>query len=202
MHSLHTTLRSSLTPPALFSSTLHTLTTLLLPSALRHIDFPTCNVTTPTGAPFPGLSLPPILVVTVLRAGDAFLPAVRSLLPSASIGQLLIQRDESSSTKAASLLYAKLPRQPIAQFAKVLLLDPMLASGNSLVLAIEALVARGVKLHSLVVVVVIASEEGIARVLTRFPHISLVVQWVDDGLNDDKYIVPGLGDAGDRYFAT
>ena len=80
--------------------------------------------------------------------------------------------------------------------------DPMLATGCSMEAAIDALLTRGVQLHQLLVLVLIACEEGLKRLFTRWPSLRVACQWVDDGLNEHSYIVPGIGDAGDRYHGT
>ena len=199
--SLHTTLRAASTPPRHFARLLTRLIGTLLDNCLALLPYSPASSTTPTSHTFDGCALSGlVLYVSVMRAGDAFEQPLRDRLPDLSIGKLLIQRDEASPTKQAQLTYSKLPA--LDATATVLLCDVMLATGNSLCLAVEHLLARGYALERLLVLTVLGCPEGVQRVAERFPGVRLCCQWVDRGLNEHKYIVPGLGDAGNRYFNT
>ena len=112
----------------------------------------------------------------------------------------MIQRDENSADKHPVLLYVKLP-QTIAD-RQVLLVDPMLATGGSAVCAIRELIKRGVKEENIVFLNVVSCPEGLAHMAATHPRVKIVTAAVDDKLNEHKYIVPGLGDFGDRYLGT
>ena len=114
------------------------------------------------------------------------------------IGKILIQRDEK--TAEPHLLYSKLPPDIADRYC--LLLDPMLATGGSVLCAIEVLLQAGVSADRIIFVNLIASPEGLANLQARFPQVRIVTGVIDEGLNEQKYIVPGLGDFGCRYFGT
>ena len=116
------------------------------------------------------------------------------------VGKILIQRDESTEEKVARLIYSKLPGD-IADL-RVLLVDPMLATGGSALKAIEVLEAAGVKQENIVFLNVVSCPEGLARLQKEAPGVFVITAEVDEKLNEEKYIVPGLGDFGDRYYST
>jgi uracil phosphoribosyltransferase len=133
-----------------------------------------------------------------MRAGESMEQGLRACCRGIRIGKILIQRNEESAK--AQLYYAKLPAD-IAQ-RHVLLMDPMLATGGSAILAIDTLVQNGVRPDKIVFLNFLASPEGIRNVLLRFPDITIVTSEIDKGLDERKYIVPGLGDFGCLYFGT
>jgi uracil phosphoribosyltransferase len=160
------------------------------------------TVTTPCGA-YDGLRLPPphtLAVVSIVRAGDTLLEAVRRVAPAVAIGKVLIQRDESTPDKVPRLFYSKLPAD--IALRTVLLVDPMLATGGSAEMAINELTRRGVPEASIVFANVVACPEGLARLARTHPGVKVVTTAIDERLNEHRYIVPGLGDYGDRYHAT
>lgn len=136
------------------------------------------------------------VIVPILRAGLAMQEAFADLIPTASIAHLGMARDEESHEPVE--YYVNLPGH-IAE-RPVLLVDPMLATGGSLIAAIRALRERGVR--DLTCVVIVAAPEGVRRVLAEDPDVRIFAAALDEGLNEDAYIVPGLGDAGDRIFNT
>ena len=142
-----------------------------------------------------------VSAVSIVRAGDSLLEAAHAVCPSLSSGKILIQRDEEDAEKRPKLFYVKLPNQ-IATRAGVLLVDPMLATGQSAGLAIRELLSRGVLEENIVFLNVVACPEGLDALFAAHPKIKVVTGAVDSHLNSSKYIVPGLGDFGDRYFGT
>jgi len=159
------------------------------------------EITTPCGT-WSGIDIKEedACAVSIIRAGDSMLEAVRALVPGISVGKILIQRDEESEEKLPKMFYEKYP--PNIAHKSILLCDPMLATGGSAAMAIQSLLAKGVNEERIVFVNVIACPEGIARLTTDFPKVKIVTGMVDPKLNEQKYIVPGLGDYGDRFFAT
>jgi uracil phosphoribosyltransferase len=141
-----------------------------------------------------------VCAVSIIRSGDALLEAVREVEPAVKVGKILIQRDESRPDKAAVLMYNKLP--PNIRNMHVLLCDPMLATGGSAIKAIEVLCKAGVDPAKIVFATMLCAPEGLDRVTALYPMIRIVTASVDDSLNEEKYIVPGLGDYGDRFFNT
>lgn len=159
-------------------------------------------VQTPCGV-FAGTTMPAfsdLVAVSIVRSGDILMSAMRKAAPGCSSAHILIQRDEADPEKRPKLFYSKLP--PDITTKQVLLCDPMLATGGSAVTALRVLVQAGVKPANITCVFVVACPEGLARVREEYHEVNIVVAAVDPGLNDHKYIVPGLGDFGDRYYGT
>lgn len=141
-----------------------------------------------------------IFVVSILRAGDALMEAIRRISPGVSVGHLLIQRDPTSPTKEPHMLFSNLPTSVTEK--QVMVVDPMLATGQSVCLALEHLVAMGVKEENILFLNLVSCPEGLAVLNQRFPKIRIITLAIDERLNEKKYIVPGLGDFGDRYYGT
>jgi uracil phosphoribosyltransferase len=133
-----------------------------------------------------------------MRAGEAMEQGLRDCCRSIRIGKILIQRDEE--TALPKLFYAKLVPDIAERY--VLLLDPMLATGGSAIKAIEVLLEHGVNEEKIIFLNIISAPEGLKNVTSKFPALRIVTAEVDGGLNDRKYIVPGLGDFGCLYFGT
>ncbi|KAM0276354.1 hypothetical protein ACHAQH_006847 [Verticillium albo-atrum] len=131
-----------------------------------------------------------------MRAGEAMEQGLRDCCRSVRIGKILIQRDEE--TAQPKLFYDKLP-EDIAQ-RWVMLLDPMFATGGSAIMAVEVLKSRGVLEERILFLNLIASPEGVRAFTTKFPKLRVVTAFVDEGLDEKNYIVPGLGDFGDRFY--
>jgi uracil phosphoribosyltransferase len=134
--------------------------------------------------------------VSIMRAGESFEGGLRDCCRSVRIGKILIQRDEETSRP--KLFYDKLPEDISKRW--VLLLDPMLATGGSAILAVDVLISRGVPQDRILFLNVMATPQGIENFGNRFPKLRIVTAFVDDGLDDRNYIVPGLGDFGDRFY--
>ena len=137
-----------------------------------------------------------VVVVPVLRAGLGMLDAVLELLPTARVGHIGLQRDEA--TAIASKYYSKLPSNLSGSY--VLMIDPMLATGGSAVAAIDLIKGTGADMIRMICIV--AAPEGVALVERHHPDVPIYTPVVDDHLNPHKYIVPGLGDFGDRLYGT
>lgn len=168
----------------------------LFAEAIRGLDFKTVEIETPL-APMAAKKLADeVVVVPVLRAGLAMLFGAMRLLPKSKIGFVGMERNEE--TAIAAEYYWKLP--PITASSVVIVTDPMLATGGSLSHLIERVAKEQPK--AIRVVCVIAAPEGIKVLQERFPEVEIFTAGIDSHLNDKKYIVPGLGDYGDRYFGT
>jgi len=194
-----TALRDTRTETPTFRRLADELVTLLAYEATRQVRVEPATVSTPLGqAEGVKLAKPVPLIVPVLRAGVGMLDGMTRLLPSADVGFVGMARDEA--TLIASTYAARLPDDLTGREAFVL--DPMLATGGTLQTCIEMLVARGAA--AVTAVCLLAAPEGIARIERAFPGdtpvIRVVTAGVDRELNDVGYIVPGLGDAGDRLF--
>lgn len=172
---------------------------MVVEEALSFLPTEAVSVTTPTGAAYAGLRFrSKICAVSIPRSGDTMEQGVRQVIRDVRIGKILIQRDEA--TAEPRLLYSKLP-QDIADRI-VILLDPMLATGGSILTAIKVLVENGVAPENIIFVNLFAAPEGIQRVFQRYPQIRIITTAIDDCLNDTKYIIPGCGDFGDRFYGT
>lgn len=134
--------------------------------------------------------------VPILRAGMGLLDGVLSVIPNAKIGHIGMYRDEETFEPVN--YFFKVPKD--IEDREVILLDPMLATGGSAIDAIDALKEKGVK--KIKFICIIAAPEGIVKVEEKHPDVQIYAGCIDEYLNDNKYIVPGLGDAGDRIFGT
>jgi uracil phosphoribosyltransferase len=194
-----TALRDVSTDTPTFRRLVDDLVTLLAYEATRNVSVEKVEITTPlTATTGVRLTSPPPLVVPVLRAGVGMLDGLTRLLPDAEVGFAGLMRDER--TAQPSWYAERLPESAAGR--AVFVLDPMLATGGTLVAVVEALLGRGAE--GVTCVCLLAAPEGIARVEAAFPddRVSLVVAAVDERLDERAYIVPGLGDAGDRLFGS
>jgi len=170
---------------------------LLVEEGLNHLPVVTKSVETPTGAHYEGVGFEGrICGVSILRAGEAMEAGLREVCRSVRIGKILIQRDEE--TAEAKLFYSKLPEDISSRY--VLLLDPMLATGGSAIKAVEVLTEHGVPEDRIIFINLIACPEGINSLCTRYPALRMITGWIDEGLNEKAYIIPGLGDFGERRY--
>ena len=190
-------LREATTTTQMFRQLANELTLLLTYEATKDLTDEEVEIETPlewTRAR--RISGKKVAVCPILRAGVGMLDAVLSLIPGARVGFIGLFRDEETLEPVE--YYVKLPGD-IAD-RDVILLDPMLATGNSTAAAIETV--KRVGATSIRLIALIAAPEGIARVHREHPEVRIVVASVDRGLNDRGYILPGLGDAGDRLYGT
>lgn len=137
-----------------------------------------------------------IVVVPILRAGIGMLDGILELVPTARVGFVGLYRDEE--TKKPVSYYQRFP--PQVKNGTCIIIDPMLATGGSTVATIDLLKQEGAA--EIVVICIVTCEEGLAFVETKHPDVPIYTASIDDHLDDNKYIVPGLGDAGDRLFGT
>ena len=189
-------LRDVRTEPPAFRSAANRISVLLAAEALREVPSTSGTVVTPLGPAAGQVVRGDVVVVPVLRAGLGMLDAVLQLLPAARIGHIGLQRDET--TAIASTYYSNLPSDLANSF--VLLIDPMLATGGSAVAAIDLIKASGAR--TIRMICIVAAPEGVALVERRHPDVAVYAPAVDRQLNARKYIVPGLGDFGDRLYGT
>ena len=190
-------MRSKETPSVQFRTLLREISMLLgyevlrdLPTELRDIETPVG----PTRAPF--LKGKKLVFVPILRAGSGLLDGLLDLAPSARVGHIGLYRDPN--TLAAIEYYCKVPGDIGERLT--ILVDPMLATGHSAVAAVARLKARGAR--DIRLVCLLAAPEGVAELARAHPDVRVFTAAVDARLNDHGYIVPGLGDAGDRLYGT
>ncbi len=192
-----TYLRSQDTTTGTFRILLREVSQLLAYEATRDLPTELIDITTPV-APMrsPVLGHGKLCLVSVLRAGNGMLDGLLALLPSARVGHIGLVRDPQ--TLQPTEYYFKVP-DDIAQ-CDVIVVDPMLATGNSVVTAIGRIKECGCK--SVKLVCLLAAPEGVRHVAASHPDVQIITAALDSHLNEHGYIVPGLGDAGDRMFGT
>lgn len=190
-------LRDKRTPSNIFRDTLREIAMLEAYEATRALSTSVIEIETPiTTTTCETIEGKEPVIVPILRAGLAMQDAFMDMIPTAPIAHLGMNRNEETHEPVE--YYANMPVY-IAE-RPVLLVDPMLATGGSMVAGIKALRDRGVK--DLTCVVIVAAPEGVERVLAADPDVRIFTAALDEGLNEAAYIVPGLGDAGDRIFKT
>ena len=189
-------MRDRETPPKLFRELVNEITTFLAYEALRDLRTDRIPVTTPVAETTGECISERVVIVPILRAGMGMLDAMLHVLPYAKVGVLGMQRNEETAEPIP--YYAKVPSAKDGELAIVI--DPMLATGGSACDAIQQLKKLGyarIKFLNL-----IAAPEGLARLEREHPDVQVVTAAKDERLNSNFYIVPGLGDAGDRIFGT
>ena len=190
-------LRNKQTGTKEFRDLVGEIATLLCYEATRDLPLEEVEIETPiTMAKTKVLAGRKLALVPILRAGMGMLDGMLTLLPAAKVGFIGLYRDEETLQPVE--YFCKLP-QDIAE-RDVLVLDPMLATGGSAIAAIQMLKDKGVK--SIRFMCIIAAPEGVKALTDAHPDVDLYIGALDDHLNEHKYIVPGLGDAGDRIFGT
>lgn len=191
-----TILRDSGTNTIDFRAALARVATILAYYALKELPLKKIEITTPVTST-EGFQLDTeIIVVPILRAGLSLVDAILDFVPDAKVGHLGMYRDEKTHKPVD--YYSKLPNG--LEKALVLLVDPMLATGGSADDAIGFLKEQGAT--NIRFISLISAPEGLDRIKNKYPDVSIITASIDEKLNDDAFIVPGLGDAGDRYFGT
>jgi len=189
-------LREKSTPCPEFRERLHEIARLMVFEVTRSFETRLTRIETPLCAAVGHEPARPVILVPILRAGLGMLAGVLAILPEASIGHIGMARDER--TQRPENYYLNVP--PGIDEAEVLLIDPMLATGHSAAAALAQLKAKGaVRIHFICLV---SCPEGIAFLTAVHPDVPVYTASIDKGLDDRAFIVPGLGDAGDRYFGT
>jgi len=179
-----------------FRRALSEATTLIAYEATRTLESQPVKVRTPVGSAA-GVKLKnEVILVPVLRAGLGMLPSVLQLIPNARVGFIGLKRHEQSLE--ASVYHRSLPKELVA--FEIILLDPMLATGGSAVAALDLLAERGARRVRMVNL--LAAPEGLHRLHRHYPRVLVFSAAVDQGLNEKGFILPGLGDAGDRLFGV
>ncbi|HTI38596.1 MAG TPA: uracil phosphoribosyltransferase [Vicinamibacterales bacterium] len=196
VHDALVTLRDASTPPELFRRMAVRISLLLAAEATRDLPVRRVTVNTPLAAAEGRRIGADVVVVPVLRAGLGMLDAVLELMPAARVGHIGLQRDEM--TAIASQYYAKLPTG--IHDSVVVMIDPMLATGGSAVAALDLLKTAGAR--DVRMICIVAAPEGVATVERTHPDVRIYTPVVDRALNEHKFIVPGLGDFGDRLYGT
>lgn len=191
-----TVLRNRNTNPKEFRERAEEITCFLAYEALKELSLRETSVETPLEKTVGYTVENEIVVVPVLRAGIGMLGGIQSLVPTVKVGFIGLCRDHE--TKHPVRYYLNLPRPSPGAFAMII--DPMLATGGSLSAAVSAVKESG--FHHIVVLTIVSAPEGIRVMEAAHPDVRIYSAALDRELNADKYILPGLGDAGDRLFGT
>ncbi len=192
-----TLMRRKQASTAEFRQLLSEIGTLMAYEVTRDLPLETMRIETPLATiDAPTLSSKKLCLISILRAGNGLLDGMLDIIPSARVGHVGLYRDPH--TLEAVEYYCKLPLDIGERLAVVL--DPMLATGHSAVAALDRIKERGAK--AIKFVCLVAAPEGIRTLQEAHPEVPIYTAAIDDHLNDHGYIVPGLGDAGDRLFGT
>lgn len=191
-----TNLRNKETSTKLFRESLTEIAGLMVYEATKDFELTEVEVETPIMKTNSKVLFKPVTIVPILRAGLGMVDALINLIPTAKVGHLGVYRNEE--TFEPVYYYAKMPSNVVE--SKVIIVDPMLATGGSIIYTIDYLKKLGVK--DITIMCIIAAPEGIKAILDKHPEVNIYVATIDKGLNEAKYIYPGLGDAGDRIFGT
>ncbi len=191
-----TVLRNRHTPPDAFRRALYRVSQLLAAEATAHLELRDCAVESPMEKTEGWILEHPVILVPVLRAGLGMTDAFLEVIPEAHVGHIGLYRNEETLQPVE--YYAKYPEALVD--ADVYILDPMLATGGSAAAAATILKRQGA--HRIRLIALVAAPEGAALMEQEHPDIIIHTAALDRGLNEKGYIVPGLGDAGDRIFGT
>ncbi len=191
-----TLLRDKETKVKQFRELAKEITILVAYEAMKDLEVEKVDVTTPIAKTTGYKIKNDIVIVPVLRAGVGMLDGVLNLAPKARVGFIGMYRDSKSKEPIA--YYEKLPEDLVEPYFFVI--DPMVATGGSLIATIDLIKKKGHK--KIVIISILSAPEGIKAVNDAHPDVKIFTGVVDEGLNEKKYIVPGLGDAGDRLFGT
>ncbi|KAK9052378.1 hypothetical protein SSX86_029007 [Deinandra increscens subsp. villosa] len=194
---MHTLIRDAKTRKHDFVFYADRLIRLVVEHGLGHLPFTEKQIITPTESIYTGVVFCKRLCgVSIIRSGESMENALRACCKGIKIGKILIQREGNGR----QLIYEKLPKDIASR--QVLLLDPVLASGESAMEAISLLMNKGVSESNIIFLNLIAAPEGIHAVCRQYPRLKIVTSEIDVGLNELSRVIPGMGEFGDRYFGT
>eukprot|EP01026_Neomeris_dumetosa_P039015 TRINITY_DN3194_c0_g1_i6.p1 TRINITY_DN3194_c0_g1~~TRINITY_DN3194_c0_g1_i6.p1 ORF type:complete len:349 (-),score=27.77 TRINITY_DN3194_c0_g1_i6:383-1429(-) len=196
---MHTIIRNRETNKNDFIFYADRLIRLVVEAGLGHLPFDVHNVQTPTGRTYVGCQFAKgICGVSVIRSGEAMENALRDCCKGISIGKILVMRTNEDGERRDELIYEKLPQDINEKY--VLLMDPILGTGYTACRALQVLVDKGVSEKRILFLCLIAAPDGIQQVCNRFPGIQIITSEIDDGIDDNFRVVPGIGEFGARYF--
>ncbi|KAL5718047.1 uridine/cytidine kinase [Ranunculus cassubicifolius] len=198
IHEMLTRIRDARTTKSDFVFYADRLIRLVVEQGLGHLPFTEKQIITPTGHVYTGVSFCRSLCgVSIIRSGESMENALRACCKGIKIGKILIYGEQNNNRQ---LIYERLPADISSR--RVLLLDPILATGNSAVKAISLLISKGVSESNIMFLNLIASPEGIHTVCKQYPMLTLITSEIDISLDKDSHVIPGVGEFADRYFGT
>ena len=192
-----TILRNKKTSNSLFRQTMNEASYLIAAEVLKHLRYKKVTIHTPLTKTTGKDLAQQVILVPILRAGLGLLEGFVKFLPEAEKGHIGLYRDEQTYEPVEYLF-----KHPKTKNKKVLVLDPMLATGNSSIAAINLIRSKGVNIKDVFLVSLLAAQEGIKNLQKHHRSLHIFTCKIDAKLNKKKFIVPGLGDAGDRYMGT
>lgn len=193
-----TLLRDKNSSRSVFRQTAHKLAHILAHEAAQHVATTQKKVQTPLATANGVQFERPIVLVPILRSGITLLPAFLDFFTDATVGVVGLKRDET--TAVAHWYYKNFP--PMTGQEQIIILDPMIATGGTGVEVLAHLTQAGIPQNRILFASIICAPEGLAVIRAQFPDITIITCALDEHLNATKFIVPGLGDFGDRYFGT
>jgi len=191
-------LRDKATPIAEFRSAAYQLGDTLAHITMSHFQKKEVSIQTPMGETTGVCFDEPVVLVPILRAGLVLLPPFLSLFPTARVGIIGLKRNET--TAIADQYYENFPK--LSSEDQIIILDPMLATGGSAIKSVRCLLDKGAHPNKIKMVCMIGATEGIHLFKNQFPQVDLIIAQEDSVLTEEKFIYPGLGDFGDRFFGT
>lgn len=196
---LMTQLRSVNSSTQQFRAAAERIGDLLVSKVVDCLSTRSVEIATPVSSCVGEVFVSAVELVSIIRSGDALLDTFMKHFPDANISKILIQRDEKTAEPHFKYMNAS---PTLSHGNPVIITEPMIATGGTLEMAISLLKEMGVQEKNIIVASVCVAPEGLLRLCNKFPDIKVVMNVLDDQLNERKYIVPGLGDFGDRYFGT
>ena len=196
---LMTQLRNEESTREQFCNAANKLIELLVPKVVECLTTITVDINSPVAHCQGEILNECIEIVSVMRSGDALLHIFRKHFPHAAINKILVQRNEDT---AQPIFKYKKMSPTLLKAKTVIITEPMIATGGSLTMVIDLLKDYGIEENNIIVAAVCAAPEGLARLSEQYPELRIVLIVIDDHLNEKSYIVPGIGDFGDRYFGT
>ncbi|DBA91951.1 TPA: Uridine kinase-like protein 1, chloroplastic, variant 2 [Trebouxia sp. C0005] len=195
---MHTILRDQKTNKTDFVFIADRLLRLVVEAGLGFLPFTELTVTTPTGSQYCGVDFAKSLCgVSIIRSGESMENALRACCKGIKIGKILVHRVRDQLVEQ-ELIYEKLPKDIASRH--VLLMDPILATGNSAARAIQVLLDKGVDEGKILFLSLIAAPEGVHKICGQYPRVKVVTTEIDEGIAPDFQVIPGVGEFGDRYF--
>jgi uracil phosphoribosyltransferase len=140
------------------------------------------------------------VAISIMRSGNGMVEEIMTICPEINIGKILLQRDENTQDKKPIFFYEKVPKR--IENKRIFVLDPMLGTGGSVIACISVLKDKGVKEENIIFLNLISCEDGLNAVFKKFPKVKIITAKIDQKLLPNKYIAPGMGDFGDRFYGT
>ncbi|PWB12996.1 uracil phosphoribosyltransferase [Acinetobacter sp. AM] len=170
---------------------------IVLEKCFEFLPYKKDECITPIGNCYEGYILEKDLIgVSIIRAGESMESEFNKIMKNLPIAKILVQRNKES--KEALFFYKSLPNK-LSQ-KSVIIFEPMIATGNSIFLVLDKLISEGAKIENIIIANILCSPHGRNRILTQYPELKIVTSSIEQGMNENSFMIPGIGDFGDRYF--